>query len=280
MPNIKVTRAEFESYWVNRHRRQRRLTRYSFVNDEAAAVAERFATPMPEALKPALDAFFTAVKDGGVLALADVLKMHNVHDEQAAQQNWVQDAHHSIFVNSPTFTPFASVHGDGATSYYSNDFNPVTAVGAHFTQNSASHFIWSLTNLNNGGASSSDAGALNSQISRQGAVSGQALGRANTSVGILIGPGAYPGFCGWSRTGASVWNSYGPGGVDIGGGTDASAAMTNADMRGCSVNASAFGVNELMMQFIGGGLSPAQVVVLSDAATAWKAAVDAYAATL
>ena len=71
MPNIKVTRAEFESYWVNRHRRQRRLTRYSFVNDEAAAFVERFAAPPTEARKALIDTLIGSLKTGGVWGKAD-----------------------------------------------------------------------------------------------------------------------------------------------------------------------------------------------------------------
>jgi hypothetical protein len=248
-------------------------TGYRFSNPEARDLVSRF-TPLPDARKARIDAVFTGLKTSGILAVTDVLKINAAHDAEAAQQNWVANRYHSTWINAPQFSTDVGVTGDGATIWYDNNFNPATAEAPNFTRNSASHFIWSTTNSNNAGGSSGDAGSLSTQISRQAAVSGQALGRANTGVGILIGPGAYPGMCGWSRTGASVWESYGQG-ADIGGGTDASVDPTNATMRGLSVNSALWGVNTLEAQFIGGGLAAGQVAALAAVVAAYRSNLHA-----
>lgn len=274
MPNIKVTRAEFESYWVNRHRRQRRLTRYSFVNDEAAALVERFATPPTEARKALIDAFWSTPNIKPVMAKLDAFYMPAGIDAQSSLLNWVSTSYNLTAVNSPAFVVDRGYTGDGLTSYLDTGFNPTTAVGAKFTQNSASLGLWSRTNLNNAGAASNDMGNVNAQITRQGAVSGQSVGRANTGSGVLIGAGAYPGDVGWSRTASNVWEGYAQG-LDAGGGTDASAAMTNATIRILSVNASLFGVNQIASAHIGGGLSAADHLVLKTARQTFLQAIGA-----
>lgn len=247
---------------------------YTFVNAEAAAVVARFTTPPTNARKLLIDNLVGSLKTGGVWSKLDAFYMLAAADAQSSLLNWVSTSFNLTAVNSPVLEVDRGYTGDGTTSYLDTGFNPTTAVGAKFTQNSASFGIYSRTNLNNAGAASNDGGALNSQIARQGAVSGNALGRANTGVGILIGGGAYPGDICWSRTAAGVWEGYAQG-VDSGGGTDASAAMTNANMRLLSFNGSAFGVNQLASGHIGSGLTAGEVLALRNARLAFLQAIGA-----
>jgi hypothetical protein len=247
---------------------------YVFANAEAAALVARMTTQPTTVRKILIDALVGALKTAGVWLKLDALYVLAAHASQAALLNWVQDAYNLTAVNSPAFVADQGYTGDGSTSYLDTNFNPTTAVGAKFVQNSAHNGIWSRTNLNNGGASSNDAGALSSQIARQAAVSGNALGRANTGSGILIGAGAYPGHICWSRTAAAVWEGYAQG-VDSGGGTDASVAITNANMRLLSFNGAAFGVNQLAVGHMGSGLSAAEVLATKAALLTYLQAIGA-----
>lgn len=241
---------------------------------QSLALFARFTTPPTLTRMVQINTLIGSLISGGVWTKFDAFYMLAAADAQSSLLNWASTSYNLTAVNSPAFVADRGYTGDGSTSYLDTNFNPTTAVGAKFVQDSAHNGIWSRTNLNNAGASSNDAGALNSQIARQAAVSGNALGRANTSTGILIGAGAYPGHICWSRTAAAVWEGYAQG-VDSGGGTDASAAMTNANMRLLSYNGAAFGVNQLAVGHIGSGLSAAEVSALFTAVRAYLQAIGA-----
>ena len=247
---------------------------YSFANAEAATLVSRFTAPPTDARKLLIDTLVGSLKTAGVWSKLDAFYMLAAADAQSSLLNWVSTSYNLTAINSPALEVDRGYTGDGSTSYLDTNFNPTTAVGAKFVQDSAHNGIWSRTNLNNGGASSNDAGALSSQIARQAAVSGNALGRANTGSGILIGAGAYPGHICWSRTAAAVWEGYAQG-VDSGGGTDASAAITNANMRLLSFNGAAFGVNQLAVGHMGSGLSAVEVSALYTAVRAYLQAIGA-----
>lgn len=264
MPNIKVTRAEFESYWVNRHRRQRRLTRYSFVNDEAAALVERFATPPTEARKALIDAFWSTPNIKPVMAKMDAFYMLAAADAQSSLLNWVSTSYNLTAVNSPAFVADRGYTGDGLTSYLSTNFNPTTAVSPKFTQNSGALFQWSRTDLPNGAAQSSDFGQPNAYIARSATLSTRASGRPLAGSGQSFGDGGYPGFASFSRTAAAVWEAYAEG-VDVGGGTTASVAPTNDVLRICSISSGNFGVNQMAAAGICSGLSAADELAIYNA---------------
>jgi hypothetical protein len=241
---------------------------------QSLALFARFTTPPTLTRMVQINTLIGSLISGGVWTKFDAFYMLAAADAQSSLLNWVSTSYNLTAVNSPAFVADRGYTGDGSTSYLDTNFNPTTAVGAKFVQDSAHNGIWSRTNLNNGGASSNDAGALSSQIARQAAVSGNALGRANTGSGILIGAGAYPGHMCWSRTAAAVWEGYAQG-VDSGGGTDASAAITNANMRLLSFNGAAFGVNQLAVGHMGSGLSAAEVSALYTAVRAYLQAIGA-----
>lgn len=274
MPNIKVTRPEFESYWVNRHRRQRRLPRYRFVNDEAAAYIERFATPPTEARKALADTLVGSLKTAGAWGNADAIYLLAAPDAQSHLLNLVQNAYNLIAVNSPAFEADRGGTGDGLTSYYDTGFNPTTAPSPKFTQNSGTLFLWSRTNLANGAGNSFDFGSPNSYIARSVAVAGRAEGRPLTASGQAYGLGSYPGFASFSRTAAAVWEAYAQG-IDAGGGTTASAAPSNQTIRICSMGAGSMGVNQIAAAGILSGLSAAQELATFTAVQTYLQAIGA-----
>lgn len=241
---------------------------------ESLALFARFTTPPTLTRMVLINTLIGSLVTAGVWSKLDAFYMLAAADAQSSLLNWVSTSYNLTAVNSPALVVDQGYTGDGATSYLDTNFNPTTAVGAKFVQDSAHNAIWSRTNLNNAGASSNDAGALNSQIARQAAVSGNALGRANTGSGILIGAGAYPGHICWSRTAAAVWEGYAQG-IDSGGGTDASAAMTNANMRLLSYNGAAFGVNQIAAAHMGSGLTAAEVLAAKAALLTYLQAIGA-----
>ena len=78
----------------------------------------------------------TALKNGGVWDLLDAWYETEAHDIQAARLNWKQDAYNLVAVGVETWTV------DQGFTYSSGNchdtqFNPSTAVGAHYAQDSA-----------------------------------------------------------------------------------------------------------------------------------------------
>ena len=116
-------------------------------------------------------------------------------------------------------------------------------------------------------------GSTNSSILRNQTTSGQASGRPNYTPTITLADGSYPGHIAWSRTGASVWEAYAQG-VDAGGGTQASAALTNADIR-IGSQGTAFGVNQIAGAHLGSGLTAGEVAALYSALNTYLQAVGA-----
>lgn len=241
---------------------------------QARDLFDRFTTPPATDRRVLINTLIKSLVQAGVWDKLDAFYMLAAADAQSSLLNWVSTSYNLTAVNSPAVVANQGYTGDGSTSYLDTGFNPTTAVGAKFVQDSASIGLWSRTNLNNGGSASNDMGNTNAHIVRQGAVSGQSTGRANTGAGVLIGPGTYPGDVGWSRTASNVWEGYGQG-VDVGGGTDASVAMTNATIRILSVNSGLFGVNQVASAHISGGLSAAEFLALKNARQTFLQAIGA-----
>jgi hypothetical protein len=245
---------------------------YTFVNSEAAALVARFTTPPTNARKVLIDNFYTAIKLVG-LSKFDAIYMLAAADAQSSLLNWVQDAYNLTAVNSPAFVVDRGYTGDGSTSYLDTGFNPTTAVGAKFVQDSGALSVWSRTNLANGAGTSFDFGSPNSYVGRS-TTAGQGTGRPNAGSGQSYGLLVYPGYVGYSRTAAAVWEAYAAG-VDSGGGTTVSAAPTNATLRICSIGAGSFGVNQIATALIASGLSAAEELATYNALNTYLQAIGA-----
>lgn len=190
----------------------------------------------------------------------DGLYLPTLSTEQAGQLN-LAGANHATTVGAPTHTPLQGVSGNGvAGNYWDLGLNP-GLVSMHFKQNDASQFLWSRTNLNlTGPLDSSDFGVGNGQIRRNAATSGRATGRANTSTTVAFntGAGAYPGFVGWTRSAADLWEGYAQG-VDSGGATTASVALPSATGKLGATSSTVPGINQIAIALFGANFLAAEV---------------------
>lgn len=118
---------------------------YAFVNAEAEALAARFTTPPTNARKLLIDTLVGSLKAAGIWSKLDALYILAAADTQAARRNWIADAFNLTAFNSPTFTADRGYAGNASSSYLDTNFNPATAVGPHFTQNSAHVSAWDRT---------------------------------------------------------------------------------------------------------------------------------------
>lgn len=232
------------------------LVPYEFVNQEAEDLVARFSAEPGDTRKKLIDTLVGDLKTAGVWAKLDALYVMAAHTSQAALLNWKADQYNLTVSSAPVFTADRGYQGDGVDDVLLTGFNPSTAAGA-FTQNSGHLGMWSRTNLANGAAQGYEIGNTNSYLAR--AVNGTVRGRPNHGVELLFGAsGLLPGHFMFSRTAAAVWESY-INGADVGGGTDASAALTSADFRILSVTAALFSRNQFAVAHWGSGLSAGEV---------------------
>lgn len=255
---------------------------------DALALFTRFTTPPTFARKAAINALIVALKTAGIWSKLDTFYVLAAADSQAARCNWITNLYNLTAVASPTFLADRYYLGNGTTSYLNSGFNPTTAPSPKFTQDSATLFHWSLTDLANGGTNSADIGSGNSRIGRSTAAAGQVVGRPNN--GVTLNPlmlNAYPGLVAWSRSASNVWEAYangvdivnGTGGIGSGGGTEVSSAPTNDPFMICAVGNGGFvttyGVNQEAIAGWGSNLTAGEHAALKVACQAYLQNVGA-----
>jgi hypothetical protein len=250
------------------------------VNQEAADLIARFSSQPDATREEHIDILVGSLKTAGVWTKLDALYILAAHDAQAAQQNWVADAFNLTLANAPTFAVDQGYTGNGTTSYLETSFNPTTAVSPKFVQNDAHLGIWSLTDLPNGGATSSDIGTFGvSFIGRRNTVAGEAIARINlvsTTFDLTAAALAYPNHVMWSRSASNVWRAYAAG-VDVNGGTDVSGALDNLSFRilGASGGTPRYGVNQIAVAHWGANLTATEAGDLYTALAVYLTAVGA-----
>lgn len=118
---------------------------YSY-QTETLTLVNRFTTPPSTALKQLIDSTFILLKGYGILSKLDVFYVMNVHDGQAALQNWVENDHNgTLSGTAPTFTQKDGFSGNGSSSYITTDYIP-SSDGNNFGLNSASVTITIVEN--------------------------------------------------------------------------------------------------------------------------------------
>lgn len=245
---------------------------YVAVNTETDELVARFSTPPSNNRLSRIDRLIGDLKTAGVWAKLDALYVFAAQDTQAALLNWKADQYNLTVSGAPVFTADRGYQGDGVDDVLLAGFNPATA-GGLFAQNSAHMGMWSRTNLALGAMQGYEIGNTNSYLAR--AVNGTMRGRPNHGVELLTGPtNSLPGHFMYSRTAAAVWESY-SNGIDVGGGTETSAALTSADFRILAVTATLFSRNQFAAAHWGSGLSAGETTATYAALRAYMVAVGA-----
>jgi hypothetical protein len=252
---------------------QPRAAIYTFANAEAATLVARFTTQPTSARKALIDTLVGSLKAGSVWSKLDALYILAAADSQASRQNWIANQYNLSLVNTPTFVADRGWTGTAGNGQLSSGFDASTAVSPKFTQNSASMFVWSRTDVNNAGGTSHEAGCSNANMQRVAATSGRAGGRPCSSADAVIADAAFPGLAGWSRVDATTCEGYAQG-VDGGGGVLASAAVSG-DMRVTSATGAGFGRNQLATAGWGQSLTAGEHLALYNALNAYLVAVGA-----
>ena len=217
-------------------------------NSDADVLFQRQATVPPKTVRKLVDNLFKGFANEG-----QPLNSSGPFDAfysplSSPLLNWVSTSYTLTPQGSVTTTPYKSFKGNGVDSYYSTGFNPSTA-GGKLLQNSASLFIWSLTDAT--GISLDDAGNTALRINSRG--SSTPFVRCNSNAVTNVAASDSLGLTAVSRIGSSDFRYFKNNTVNsvI---TAASIAPTNAEITISRVNAN-FSPRELAFIGFGGGLS-------------------------
>lgn len=228
---------------------------------EALALFARFSTPPTYLRRVIINQLIESLIDSGVWAKLDALYLLAANDSQAACLNWVSNQYNCTPVASPVFTANRGYQGNGTSSYLDTGFNPTTAISPKFAQNDSHAGIWSRTDIAMGVNDSFDAFSTTTRIVRSIATPGQANCRPSNMTTSTLGANAYPGHAMWARSASNLWEGYAQG-VDSGGGTEASTAITNANFRLLSASAAEFGLNQLAAAHFGSNLTAGEAAIM------------------
>lgn len=188
-----------------------------------------------DAQKLVYDTAIKALEANGTWATCDALYNTAGPDAQAAQRNWIKDAHNlSLSGTPPTFVAKAGYTTNGTTSFLNTNYIPA-ADKVNVAQDSATLACRITAGTD---AASSSVHVLGVVTGSNGLsiiprdASGQVVGRINASANSTftsVVPGTRLGTFSVSRTGASTLKGYYNGSA-VGTGTEASTALpaTNA----------------------------------------------------
>lgn len=223
---------------------------------DALTYFSRMDVQPDKARKQLVSDMFAAGKVKSFWAKLDALWIHAAHDAQAARLNWISSNYDCLTVNSPAFTVDRGYMGDGIASYINTQFNPATAVGAHFVLASASLGIRSNTNNAGAGSLAGFYDSSNGTTINPRDASDRSAGRINgtsiaqTSEGYIT-----------SSVGMYVTNVV-PGsqkifkdGVAIASVAPVQTTLASGALRLGSISASSFRACQFSMGFIGSGLT-------------------------
>ena len=104
---------------------------------DALSLISRMTTQPNNSLKVLINDTIISLKIAGIYSKLDCLYMFNVHDSQAACQNWAKNSHNVTISGSPIFIPSVGFQGDGVSAALNLNYT-LGDQGVNFTQNNNS----------------------------------------------------------------------------------------------------------------------------------------------
>lgn len=242
--------------------------------DSATTALLAAITSAPAAnIAGAYDRYIRRMKAAGLWDKADVIYMPG-HDDQTSRLNWkLPGTYTGTKTGTVTFEAFKGFTSDGSTGYISTGWNPLTN-GVNYQQNSAT-LAWHVgTNINSGAF---DVGASSGQMqaSSRGATITGRLNASSTqslqSVSISTGLSAMV-----RRSATEVRSSKDGGATTAFAST--SATVASGTFRICGNISSTYSSRQVGFVFVGGALSDAELLALSDTLEAYQREVGSYIA--
>lgn len=117
-------------------------TQYS---SEASALFARITADPGTTRKNLINNLIVSLKTAGVWTKLDVLYLFAAADSQSALLNWVSSSYNCTATNSPTFTANQGYTGNGTNAHLATGFNPSSAAGRVFAQDSSHLGVYTLS---------------------------------------------------------------------------------------------------------------------------------------
>jgi hypothetical protein len=200
--------------------------------------------------------FIRNLKSSGIWPLLDVLYVTAAATSQAALLNWKAPAgsFNALAVNAPTFVADRGYTGNGTSGRLNTQWTPSTN-GVNFTQNSASAWVYCLTNVSEAAA---DIGGTTSSfcrvISRNGANMGVSINDGTASTAAL-GTATSVGFSGVSRAASGTLKAW-KNGVQQGADISVNSVSVNGDVQWiCGGDSTDFSTKQIGCATWGGALT-------------------------
>lgn len=241
----------------------------------ALALFDRMAVQPSTEWKQAYVSLFAAIGPT-ILGKLDALYRKDGPTEQASKLNLLGDAYNLTGVASPTWTTKVGFTGNGTSNYLDTGFNPATAVGAKYAQDSA---CLAVHNRIEAGTSSVGiagfADASNGTTIRARSAADNAGFRINNvTVASVAGVTDGRGVFAVDRSGGTASALY-RNGVEIGTSANASVVLAShgGAFRFLSATATTFSATTIGGGYIGQSLTAPEHLQISNAFAAWDAAI-------
>lgn len=224
------------------------------LDPSAAALIAAMTTPPSAGRAALINAAIVGLKSDGVWPLLDVLYLPAAADSQAGNLNWTAPASFALtgVGGGATHVADRGYTGDGLATAMSTNYTPSTDA-VQFTQNNASMWVWSVTDVAENAADCGAAVTHNSFIRARSP--GNAISaNLNSATTVTAAIGTAVGLTGISRLDASnvsLWKN----GVQQGSAIAAvSSGLPTAALRICGRTTDLFSTKQIAMFAAGADL--------------------------
>jgi hypothetical protein len=247
-------------------------SRLSFLDANAYAYVDRFASSPSATTLSAINTLFTALKADTTYSAFDELYLLGGQDEQATRINLINPTQVLSINGSPVFTANSGWQGDGVAAWLQSPM--LMSEGMKFQQDNAHFGVWSLTDIANvnyydcGTSAANNGRRVNSSdiaLRATGNINSASVhtGVVTSSLGHLV----------LTRSGATATVMY-KNGVSIGADTDVSTVATDGFFTVLK-NRETYSARRLMAAHRGRNLTAGEVTTLYNALNAYKTAIGA-----
>lgn len=242
---------------------------------DAKNLFDRFDITPDAARRDVISERFVEGKKLSAWGKLDALWVHASHGAEAGRLNWLSDRFNCLPVNNPEFVVDRGYRGDGMTSYLNTQFNPATATGIKYSQDSGMMCLRSNTdNALVGSLAGFYDGAKGTTINPRNVGSRITL-RLNQGADIKSNADVSPtsiGMFATVRENASQVRGYRDGALLLEGPAP-SLAVADGAFRLGSISDSSLRACQFSMAAVGAGLTEVEVSSLYEWFQPWKTVV-------
>lgn len=250
-------------------------TQYS---SEASALFARITADPGTTRKNLINNLIVSLKTAGVWTKLDVLYLFAAADSQSALLNWVSSSYNCTATNSPTFTANQGYTGNGTNAYLATGFNPSSAAGRVFAQDSSHLGVYTLSTgtgvlnvLEAGSTTLSANWGINSFRSDLGnVIRAELSGTAFSNSTAVASPKGHSAI---ARSSSSQVRIYRDGAL-LATNSDTSATPTNTNLAWLRYNTT-YSARQIAAGHMGGSLNDTEMAAMNTALSTYLTAIGA-----